>query len=83
MVDPDVLPGPREPKWGCHSCGRNANFTSRIRCQCGQAAPRSIIDKAKKRAEDHKQKSSSCGSDAVQRPPRGVWAHGPPVLDKG
>ena len=40
--DPDVLPGPRQPTWACR-CGRSGLWASRIKCRCGDAAPRSVL----------------------------------------
>eukprot|EP00959_Pyramimonas_sp_CCMP1952_P140365 2937191-Pyramimonas_sp.AAC.1 len=72
--DPDVLPGPKAPMWGCPSCGRNSNFASRIKCLCGKKAPQAIIDKAKKAAAE----LQSGPHGKPPRAPGGAWARGPP-----
>eukprot|EP00959_Pyramimonas_sp_CCMP1952_P362768 7596854-Pyramimonas_sp.AAC.1 len=73
--DEAVLPGPRQPCWGCPHCGRNQNWACRVRCICGKAAPQSVIQRAKENA-----KKSSPGEGNRASGPRGAWARGPPVL---
>ena len=46
-----LLPGPRSPEWGC-SCGFEANWACRIRCQrCDWPAPQRISDAARAAAK--------------------------------
>ena len=43
----DVVRGPKQPFWGCQSCGRTSNWACRLRCKCGAAAPNHVMQKAK------------------------------------
>eukprot|EP00959_Pyramimonas_sp_CCMP1952_P399655 8373629-Pyramimonas_sp.AAC.1 len=36
---PPARARPRRPTWACGRCSASANWTSRIRCQCGNEAP--------------------------------------------
>ncbi|CAK0871936.1 unnamed protein product, partial [Prorocentrum cordatum] len=50
-ADPAVLPGPREPCWGC-PCGHAGKWACRVRCQrCGKPAPQRIADAARAAAK--------------------------------
>ena len=50
-----VLPGPKQPHWGC-KCGCATNWASRLACrQCGADAPRSISNKAHAAAQAQEQ----------------------------
>eukprot|EP00959_Pyramimonas_sp_CCMP1952_P075578 1579879-Pyramimonas_sp.AAC.1 len=35
------------PHWGCQKCGRTSNWACRLQCQCGQKAPKHVLDRAK------------------------------------
>ena len=58
----EVLPGPRQPVWGCPGCGRADNWASRIRCRCGHAAPGSVVVKARAAAKKFKKDGGPAGS---------------------
>ena len=55
----EILAGPKKPYWECTSCSDSHNFASRIRCRCGQAAPKQVKAKAVKAAKALKDKEAA------------------------
>ena len=71
--DPNVLPGPHFPLWGCR-CGSTSNWASRIKCKCGAPAPTRVIQAAKREAASIKSQPANAGAPRA----KGKWANGPP-----
>eukprot|EP00959_Pyramimonas_sp_CCMP1952_P030590 641283-Pyramimonas_sp.AAC.1 len=54
-----MLPGPKKPTWGCPSCGTASNWAGTVKCRCGQDAPTSVIQRARKAAKAEMQQLAS------------------------
>ena len=75
--DPNVLPGPKTPYWGCSKCGVDRNYACRIKCRCGARAPTRVEQAAKREAAAARLQPTDLGNAR----PRGKWTHGPPKPD--
>jgi hypothetical protein len=66
----DVLTGTRTPYWSCN-CGKENNWASRIKCQCGRSAPNRIINEARKADKLAKEQGGHRGDREYQGSFRG------------